>query len=192
MTTCTICGQQIPVDELQEHMRIELLDPKWKSQRDALEARKAQASEPQRGANVVSSLKNLARTRVDIFGAEADEEKRKKEEEEERLRRAKEEAEIKKVEEIEGQPEVPPAEEETKSDGKLIVAEEVEEGHISWKALKLYLAGLGGNHPMLFFIACIGGILITESFGAFETWYLGYWAGKYEEAADPRDVNVFS
>ncbi|PFH52369.1 hypothetical protein AMATHDRAFT_46246 [Amanita thiersii Skay4041] len=86
-TTCTICGQQIPVDELQEHMRIELLDPKWKEQRDVLEARKAQASELQRGANVVTSLKNLARTRVDIFGAEADEERRKKEEEEERLRR---------------------------------------------------------------------------------------------------------
>lgn len=68
-------------------MRIELLDPRWKSQRDVLEARKAQASELQRGANVVSSLKNLARTRVDIFGAEADEEMRKKEEEEERLRR---------------------------------------------------------------------------------------------------------
>ncbi|TCD66460.1 SF3a splicing factor complex subunit [Steccherinum ochraceum] len=87
MTTCTICGQQIPVDELQEHMRIELLDPRWKSQRDVLEARKAQSSELQRGANVVSSLKNLARTRVDIFGAEEDEEKRKKEEEEERLKR---------------------------------------------------------------------------------------------------------
>ncbi|KAA1471256.1 hypothetical protein DENSPDRAFT_837212 [Dentipellis sp. KUC8613] len=87
MTTCTICGQQVPVNELQEHMRIELLDPRWKSQRDALEARKAQASELQRGANVVSSLKNLARTRVDIFGAEADEERRKREEEEERERR---------------------------------------------------------------------------------------------------------
>jgi splicing factor 3A subunit 1 len=87
MTTCTICGQQIPVDELQEHMRIELLDPKWKEQRDVLEARKAQASELQRGANVVTSLKNLARTRVDIFGAEADEERRKKEEEEERVSR---------------------------------------------------------------------------------------------------------
>ncbi|EIN03609.1 hypothetical protein PUNSTDRAFT_77803 [Punctularia strigosozonata HHB-11173 SS5] len=86
-TTCTICGQQIPVDELTEHMRIELLDPRWKSQRDALEARKAQASELQRGANVVSSLKTLARTRVDIFGAEADEERRKREEEEERERR---------------------------------------------------------------------------------------------------------
>ncbi|KAI0062231.1 hypothetical protein BV25DRAFT_1825665 [Artomyces pyxidatus] len=87
MTTCSICGQQVAVNELQEHMRIELLDPRWKSQRDALEARKAQASELQRGANVVSSLKNLARTRVDIFGAEADEERRKREEEEERERR---------------------------------------------------------------------------------------------------------
>ncbi|KAF8590517.1 hypothetical protein K439DRAFT_1403640 [Ramaria rubella] len=87
MTTCSVCGQQIPVDELQEHMRIELLDPRWKSQRDALEARKAQASELQRGANVVSSLKHLARTRVDIFGAEADEEKRKQEEEEELAKR---------------------------------------------------------------------------------------------------------
>ncbi|CAL1704136.1 unnamed protein product [Somion occarium] len=87
LTICTICGQQIPVDELQEHMRIELLDPRWKSQRDVLEARKAQASELQRGANVVSSLKNLARTRVDIFGASEDEEKRKREEEEERARR---------------------------------------------------------------------------------------------------------
>ncbi|KAI6111493.1 Pre-mRNA splicing factor PRP21 like protein-domain-containing protein [Pisolithus thermaeus] len=87
LTTCAICGQQIPVDELDEHMRIELLDPKWKSQRDALEARKVQASELLRGANVVTSLKNLASTRVDIFGTEADEERRKREEEEERVRR---------------------------------------------------------------------------------------------------------
>jgi splicing factor 3A subunit 1 len=87
MTTCTICGQQIAVDELDEHMRIELLDPKWKSQRDIVEGRKAQASELQRGANVVSSLKNLARSRVDIFGGEVDEERRKRQEEEEREKR---------------------------------------------------------------------------------------------------------
>ncbi|KAJ7109166.1 Pre-mRNA splicing factor PRP21 like protein-domain-containing protein [Mycena epipterygia] len=87
MTTCSICHQQVPVDELDEHMRIELLDPKWKEQRNALEARKAQASELQSGANVVSALRGLARTRVDIFGAEADEERRKREEEEEREKR---------------------------------------------------------------------------------------------------------
>ncbi len=87
MTTCSICGQQVGVDELQEHMRIELLDPKWKEQRDNLEARKAQASQLQTGTNVVSSLQNLARTRVDIFGTETDEERRKREEAAERERR---------------------------------------------------------------------------------------------------------
>jgi len=87
MTTCSICGQQVAVDELQEHMRIELLDPKWKEQRDNLEARKAQASELQGGANVVTSLQNLARKRVDIFGTETDEERRKREEALEREKR---------------------------------------------------------------------------------------------------------
>ncbi|KAF9562167.1 hypothetical protein CPC08DRAFT_688044 [Agrocybe pediades] len=94
MTTCSICHQQIPVDELQEHMRIELLDPKWKEQRDALEARKAQASELQRGANVVASLQGLARTRVDIFGTETDEERRKREEAAERERRKEKEKDV--------------------------------------------------------------------------------------------------
>jgi splicing factor 3A subunit 1 len=71
-------------------MRIELLDPRWKSQRDALEARKAQASELQRGVNVISSLRNLARNRVDIFGMETDEERRKREEEEREQRKKRE------------------------------------------------------------------------------------------------------
>lgn len=105
MTTCTICGQLVPESELAEHRRIELLDPKWKSQRDALEMRRAQASELQGGmctckisdsvllsrgfigANVVTSLRDLARTRTDIFGAEAEEEARKKEAAEEQARR---------------------------------------------------------------------------------------------------------
>ncbi|KAJ3474475.1 hypothetical protein NLI96_g12439 [Meripilus lineatus] len=62
-------------------MCVELPDSRWRSQRDVLGARKAQASELQRGVNVVSSFKNLARTHVDVFGAEKDEEKQKKEEE---------------------------------------------------------------------------------------------------------------
>ena len=94
MTTCTVCGQQVPVDELQEHMRIELLDPRWKSQRDALEARKAQSAELQRGADVDASLRSLARARVDIFGTEIDEEKRKKEEQEQLERRKEREKDV--------------------------------------------------------------------------------------------------
>ena len=94
MTTCTICGQQVPVNELQEHMRIELLDPRWKSQRDVLEARRAQLNELQRGANVETSLRSLARARVDIFGTEADEEQRKKEEQEQLQRRKEREKDV--------------------------------------------------------------------------------------------------
>ncbi|KAF8321656.1 hypothetical protein DL93DRAFT_2093642 [Clavulina sp. PMI_390] len=84
-TTCSICGQQIPVNELEEHMRIELLDPRWKSQRDVLEARRAQAHELQRGANAANALKQLARARGDLF--DGDDEKRQREAEEEALRR---------------------------------------------------------------------------------------------------------
>jgi splicing factor 3A subunit 1 len=82
MTKCQICGQQIPTDEIDEHMRIELLDPKWKQQRDMLEARKAQASELQKGADVSAAFKHLARARVDIFGDEEDEAARERDQRE--------------------------------------------------------------------------------------------------------------
>lgn len=78
-TTCQICGQQVPTDEIQEHMRIELLDPRWKEQRDMLEARKAQSAELQKGADVGASFKALARARVDIFGDQDDEMARQQE-----------------------------------------------------------------------------------------------------------------
>lgn len=94
MTTCGVCGQQVHVDELQEHMRIELLDPRWKSQRDQIEARRAQLNELQRGANVEASLRSLAKARVDIFGTEVDEEKRKREEEAEQERRREREKNV--------------------------------------------------------------------------------------------------
>ncbi|KAG8714595.1 SF3a splicing factor complex subunit [Ceratobasidium sp. 394] len=58
----------------------------WKIQRDNLEMCRAQASELQRGANVVTSLHQLVQTRMGIFGADANEEARKKEEEEEHVR----------------------------------------------------------------------------------------------------------
>jgi len=91
MTTCQICGQQIPTHEMDEHTRIELLDPRWKSQRDIIEKRRTQANELQRGADVAASIKKLARKRPDLFGAEEAEERRKKEEEEELAKRKEKE-----------------------------------------------------------------------------------------------------
>lgn len=74
---------------------------------------------------------------------------------------------------------------EKKPDGKLIVAEEVEEGHVSWDALKLYFKGLGGNYTLLFFALFLGGLGLTELCQALQTWFLGYWA-RCEELNMPR------
>ncbi|KAF7369381.1 ATP-binding cassette transporter [Mycena venus] len=77
-----------------------------------------------------------------------------------------------------------------KADGKLIVAEEVKEGHVSWDSLKLYFKGLGGNHTLLFFTVFLAGLGLTELSNAVQTWFLGYWAGQYREN-DPSQVDVF-
>lgn len=72
---------------MSEHIRIELLDPKWKEQKRQLDLRRTQAQQLQQGADISASLRNLAEARTDIFGDEADEETRKKREEEELKKR---------------------------------------------------------------------------------------------------------
>ena len=74
-------------------------------------------------------------------------------------------------------------------DGKLILAEEIVEGRITWKALKLYLDGLGGNHPFLFAAVWISGILATHLAINFGIWFLGYWGSQYD-THHPEEVRV--
>ncbi|KAG7450174.1 P-loop containing nucleoside triphosphate hydrolase protein [Guyanagaster necrorhizus] len=80
-------------------------------------------------------------------------------------------------EEIDSQP--PPG--AKKSDGKLIVAEEIEEGHIGVPALIFFFSSLGGSHVWLFFASFIGGLAITEILNAAQTWWLGHWASQYDD-----------
>ncbi|KAJ3833329.1 hypothetical protein F5878DRAFT_646030 [Lentinula raphanica] len=76
-----------------------------------------------------------------------------------------------------------PLAEVQKADGKLIVAEEIQEGH-------MYLTSMGGRYSWTFFLAFIFAMLITEIFNATHTWFLGYWASQYE-THDPASVSVF-
>jgi splicing factor 3A subunit 1 len=55
---CPNCGEKIPVDELDEHIRIELLDPKWKEQKAVAEKR--QMATNLGGADVARNVKRLA------------------------------------------------------------------------------------------------------------------------------------
>ncbi|KAJ3799615.1 hypothetical protein GGU11DRAFT_858145 [Lentinula aff. detonsa] len=75
-------------------------------------------------------------------------------------------------------------------DGKLILKEEVELGHISWSALKLFLTSMGGNHPFIFFLTFISCFLASELAESGQTYFLGHWARQYESVADPSQVKV--
>ena len=62
-----ITGELVPIDQIAEHMRISLIDPKWRKEREAMLGKlrgSTAASDEEIARNVVS----LARTRPDIFG----------------------------------------------------------------------------------------------------------------------------
>ncbi|EIM92492.1 uncharacterized protein STEHIDRAFT_127305 [Stereum hirsutum FP-91666 SS1] len=83
-----------------------------------------------------------------------------------------------------------PNEPAKKADGKLTVAEEIAEGHVSWPALKLYFAALGGNHNALFWTCFLGSMVLSQVLSTVQTWFLGYWANQYE-IHDSSEVNIF-
>ncbi|KIJ62401.1 hypothetical protein HYDPIDRAFT_94464 [Hydnomerulius pinastri MD-312] len=99
---------------------------------------------------------------------------------------AKEQEILKKeVEVIEGQE----VKKEDKPSGKLVVSEEISEGHVSWAAFKLYLAALGGAHNLFFWVLFLGLFVINNLANTVQTWFLGYWATQYEDRA-ASEVNV--
>lgn len=66
--TCPRCGVRIPLREFGEHLRIELLDPRWKEQRDRMIQEKQEIESMfASGQQIESSLKLFAGRRQDIF-----------------------------------------------------------------------------------------------------------------------------
>ncbi|KAF9483581.1 multidrug resistance-associated ABC transporter [Pholiota conissans] len=78
---------------------------------------------------------------------------------------------------------------ELSMDGKLVLAEEVAKGHVTWKSLRLFLSGLGGKHPILFFGFWIYLIVLYDSTSALHKWFLGYWGSQYQKR-DPSEIRV--
>ncbi|KAJ5358004.1 hypothetical protein N7541_005162 [Penicillium brevicompactum] len=65
LAICPYCNQKVPQAELDEHIRIELLDPRWKEQRAKADARSATTNLST--VDVVNNLKRLASQRSDVF-----------------------------------------------------------------------------------------------------------------------------
>ena len=77
-----------------------------------------------------------------------------------------------------------------KSDGKLILAEEVAQGRVTWKALGLYIKGLGGSTPALFLTIFLSGLVLEQVCNMSSVWFLGQWGSQYEHH-NPSEIPVF-
>ena len=75
------------------------------------------------------------------------------------------------------------------ANGKLVVAEEISEGRVSWKAIKLFLSSISGEYPLLFVAISILGFIMSEIFFVSQKWFLGFWGSQYEKH-DPSEVSV--
>jgi splicing factor 3A subunit 1 len=68
---CPRCGQDIPTDQMDEHVRIELLDPKYRLQRQNI-ADRGKGLMMASDDEITRNLTSFARRRTDIFESEAD------------------------------------------------------------------------------------------------------------------------
>uniref|UniRef100_A0A3B0MPH7 Splicing factor 3 subunit 1, putative n=1 Tax=Theileria annulata TaxID=5874 RepID=A0A3B0MPH7_THEAN len=73
MQKCPITGQLVPSSEMSEHLRIVLLDPKWKEQKDKFMQKAMAESALAPEEDVGSNLLKFVSSRPDLFGS-ADEE----------------------------------------------------------------------------------------------------------------------
>ncbi|KAI0309546.1 ABC transporter type 1, transmembrane domain-containing protein, partial [Amylostereum chailletii] len=72
------------------------------------------------------------------------------------------------------------------SQGKLILEEDVAEGHVTWSAMMLFWESLGGP---FFWLVFIGGLFLSDILGTMQSWFLGYWTEQYNQRPAP-DVNA--
>ncbi|KAF9479224.1 multidrug resistance-associated ABC transporter [Pholiota conissans] len=70
---------------------------------------------------------------------------------------------------------------------KLIPAEEIAEGRVSWKSFALFLEGIGGHRPILFMATYFLGLALFHVGNMISVWFLGFWGSQYDTHA-PEDV----
>jgi len=75
------------------------------------------------------------------------------------------------------------------SDGKLVVAEEIAQGHVTWRSMSLLISAMGGGHPILFFGLWIFAEMASEIIFTGQSWFLGIWGHQYE-IHDPSEVRL--
>ncbi|KAH9846280.1 P-loop containing nucleoside triphosphate hydrolase protein [Lenzites betulinus] len=85
------------------------------------------------------------------------------------LEKAEQAADVEKPEDAPGK----------QASGKLVVAEEMEDGRVGWSAFRLYFANTS-NRPTLFWAVYVSAHVVHNLLINVQAWYLGSWASQYE------------
>ncbi|KAL0579466.1 hypothetical protein V5O48_002572 [Marasmius crinis-equi] len=72
------------------------------------------------------------------------------------------------------------------TNGKLIIAEEIQEGRVTLAAVTSYFSAMGS---LAWIVIMLGACLVAELIDAAQTWFLGYWASQYT-THDASEVSV--
>jgi splicing factor 3A subunit 1 len=67
-----ITGQEIRLDEVQEHMKVQLMDPLWKEKKQLEESKRKVATSLDSGDSIAKNLSRLSKKRSDIFMEDED------------------------------------------------------------------------------------------------------------------------
>ena len=66
-------GNKVPISEMSEHMRIQLMDPKWREEKKRMDEKQRDKSGAT-GEDIAKNLSTFAKQRNDIFGSTEEEE----------------------------------------------------------------------------------------------------------------------
>ncbi|KAJ1720030.1 SF3a splicing factor complex subunit [Coemansia erecta] len=69
---CQLCGQDVPASQFDEHLRVELVDPRWKEQKTAYERRFRDSNLVQDGGDIARYLRRLAHASAEEQGGAED------------------------------------------------------------------------------------------------------------------------
>jgi len=72
--------------------------------------------------------------------------------------------------------------------GKLVVAEDMAMGRVSWKTLRLYIFNLS-RFPLFFLFSWMALITLIQGMLVFSIYFLGKWGDEYDRN-DPEDILV--
>lgn len=73
------------------------------------------------------------------------------------------------------------AKESQSTDGKLVLEEELVEGHVTWKSFMLFMRAHAGSNAVVYTLIWTSFFISSQFISVSKNWFLGYWGSQYED-----------